>query len=178
MSFIYPCSCWPYAYPYTYFQFHFPMNSFYYINSVLFLFIIMCTLAYFKKRVNLTTTFSIILIAIHIEISIEIIYCSICSGHEYSYQRALIMSNLTISLLFTMLSICAYMSKISILLSSLTIASYTICTLITDGPFLYRYLPLVIIIYTMIPLLGRSIHSNISNLLKSSNLLKRKRKYF
>lgn len=148
----------------------FPNEQFYYINSVLFLFIIMCTLAYFKKRVNLTTTFSIILIAIHIEISIEIIYCSICS--EYSYQRALIMSNLTISLLFTMLSICAYMSNISILLSSLTIASYTICTLITDEPFLYSYLPLIIIIYTMIPLLGRSLHSNISSLLKSSNLLK------
>ena len=46
----------------------FPNEQFYYINSVLFLFIIMCTLAYFKKRVNLTTTFSIILIAIHIEI--------------------------------------------------------------------------------------------------------------
>ena len=132
----------------------------------------MCTLAYFKKRVNLTTTFSIILIAIHIEIFIEIIYCSICSGYEYSYQRALIMSNITISLLFTMLSICAYMSNISILLSSLTIASYTICTLITDEPFLYSYLPLIIIIYTMIPLLGRSLHSNISSLLKSSNLLK------
>lgn len=87
----------------------FPNEQFYYINSVLFLFIIMCTLAYFKKRVNLTTTFSIILIAIHIEISIEIIYCSICSGHEYSYQRALIMSNLTISLLFTMLfHLCLY----------------------------------------------------------------------
>lgn len=95
----------------------FPNEQFYYINSVLFLFIIMCTLAYFKKRVNLTTTFSIILIAIHIEIFIEIIYCSICSGYEYSYQRALIMSNITISLLFTMLSICAYMSNISILLS-------------------------------------------------------------
>ena len=51
----------------------FPNEQFYYINSVLFLFIIMCTLAYFKKRVNLTTTFSIILIAIHIEIFIEII---------------------------------------------------------------------------------------------------------
>lgn len=144
----------------------FPNEQFYYINSVLFLFIIMCTLAYFKKRVNLTTTFSIILIAIHIEIFIEIIYCSICSGYEYSYQRALIMSNITISLLFTMLSICAYMSNISILLSSLTIASYTICTLITDEPFLYSYLPLIIIIYTMIPLLGRSLHSNISSLLK------------
>ena len=82
------------------------------------------------------------------------------------------MSNITISLLFTMLSICAYMSNISILLSSLTIASYTICTLITDEPFLYSYLPLIIIIYTMIPLLGRSLHSNISSLLKSSNLLK------
>ena len=105
-----------------------------------------------KKRVNLTTTFSIILIAIHIESFIEIIYCSICSGYEYSYQRALIMSNITISLLFTMLSICAYMSNISILLSSLIIASYTICTLITDEPSLYSYLPLVIIIYTMIPL--------------------------
>lgn len=150
----------------------FPNEQFYYINSVLFLFIIMCTLAYFKKRVNLTTTFSIILIAIHIEIFIEIIYCSICSGYEYSYQRALIMSNISISLLFTMLSICAYMSNISILLSSLTIASYTICTLITDEPFLYSYLPLIIIIYTMIPLLGRSLHSNISSLLKSSNLLK------
>lgn len=46
----------------------FPNEQFYYINSVLFLFIIMCTLAYLKKRVNLTTTFSIILIAIHIEI--------------------------------------------------------------------------------------------------------------
>ena len=137
----------------------FPNEQFYYINSVLFLFIIMCTLAYFKKRVNLTTTFSIILIAIHIEIFIEIIYCSICSGYEYSYQRAL-------------LSICAYMSNISILLSSLIIASYTICTLITDEPFLYSYLPLIIIIYTMIPLLGRSLHSNISSLLKSSNLLK------
>ena len=141
----------------------FPNEQFYYINSVLFLFIIMCTLAYFKKRVNLTTTFSIILIAIHI---------AICIGYEYSYQRALIMSNITISLLFTMLSICAYMSNISILLSSLIIASYTICTLITDEPFLYSYLPLVIIIYTMIPLLGRSLHSNISSLLKSSNLLK------
>ena len=141
----------------------FPNEQFYYINSVLFLFIIMCTLAYLKKRVNLTTTFSIILIAIHIEI---------CSGYEYSYQRALIMSNITISLLFTMLSICAYMSNISILLSSLTIASYTICTLITDEPFLYSYLPLIIIIYTMIPLLGRSLRSNISSLLKSSNLLK------
>lgn len=31
----------------------FPNEQFYYINSVLFLFIIMCTLAYFKKRVNL-----------------------------------------------------------------------------------------------------------------------------
>lgn len=28
VSFIYPCSCWPYAHPYTYIQFHFPMNSF------------------------------------------------------------------------------------------------------------------------------------------------------
>lgn len=82
------------------------------------------------------------------------------------------MSNITISLLFTMLSICAYMSNISILLSSLTIASYTICILITDEPFLYSYLPLIIIIYTMIPLLGRSLRSNISSLLKSSNLLK------
>lgn len=91
---------------------------------------------------------------------------TICSGYEYSYQRALIMSNITISLLFTMLSICAYMSNISILLSSLIIASYTICTLITDEPFLYSYLPLIIIIYTMIPLLGRSLHSNISSLLK------------
>ena len=41
------------------------------------------TLAYFKKRVNLTTTFSIILIAIHIEIFIEIIYCSISVSYTH-----------------------------------------------------------------------------------------------
>ena len=44
------------------------LEQFYYINSVLFLFIIMCTLAYLKTRVNLTTTFSIILIAIHLSL--------------------------------------------------------------------------------------------------------------
>ena len=31
---IYPCSCWSYAHPYTYIQFHFPMNSFIILTAV------------------------------------------------------------------------------------------------------------------------------------------------
>lgn len=165
MSFIYPCSCWPYAHPYTYIQFHFPMNSFI-ILTAYYSCLSLCALSLILKESKSDHDLFHYTDSHTYRDFIEIIYCSICSGYEYSYQRALIMSNITISLLFTMLSICAYMSNISILLSSLAIASYTICTLITDEPFLYSYLPLIIIIYTMIPLLGRSLHSNISSLLK------------
>ena len=101
----------------------FPNEQFYYINSVLFLFIIMHSLYFKKESKSDHDLFHYTDSHTYRDFLSEIIYCSICSGYEYSYQRALIMSNITISLLFTMLSICAYMSNISILLSSLTIAS-------------------------------------------------------
>lgn len=54
--------------------------------------LVVFTTLYSTKKININTAFSSILIVIHIETCIEIIYCSIYN--DYSFQRLLIMSNM------------------------------------------------------------------------------------
>lgn len=119
----------------------------------------------------MNTAFYFILISIHIEIGTEIIYCSTID--EYPYQRLLIMGNIILSVLFTMFSVCAYMSKTTIQISLISVLSYTVCVFITNGPFLTNYLPIIIIIFTVKSLFGILLHRNISCLQQENDMLKK-----
>lgn len=148
------------------FSIPFPGTLYYYMNAIQFAALVVFTTLYSTKKININTVFSSILIVIHI----EIIYCSI--HNDYSFQRLLIMSNMVISILYIMIAICAYMYKVSILLSILAVASYIACVVVTHGPFLTSFLPLIIIIYSMVAILGRLLNKNINSLQKEYNTLK------
>lgn len=148
----------------------FSETLYYYMNAIQFAILVVFTILYFIKKININTAFSSILIVIHIETCIEIIYCSIYN--DYSFQRLLIISNMVISILYIMIAICAYMYKVSIQLSILAVASYIACVIATHGPFLTSFLPLIIIIYGMIAILGRLLNKNINSLQKEYNTLK------
>lgn len=122
------------------FSIPFPGTLYYYMNAIKFAALVVFTTLYSTKKININTAFSSILIVIHIEKCIEIIYCSI--HNDYSFQRLLIMSNMVMSILYIMIAICAYMYKVSILLSILAVASYIACVVVTHGPFLTSFLPL------------------------------------
>lgn len=49
------------------------------------------------------------------------IYCA--TLNDYSFQRMLIMSNIKFSVLFIMLPVCAYMYRVSVMLSAITISA-------------------------------------------------------
>lgn len=152
------------------FSIPFPGTLYYYMNAIQFAALVVFTTLYFTKKININTAFSSILIVIHIETCIEIIYCSIYN--DYSFQRLLIMSNMVISILYIMIAICAYMYKVSIQLSILAVASYIACVIATHGPFLTSFLPLIIIIYGMVAIQGRLLNKNINSLQKEYNTLK------
>lgn len=152
------------------FSIPFQGTLYYYMNAIQFAALLVFTILYFTKKININTAFSSILIVTHIETCIEIIYCSIYN--DYSFQRLLIMSNMVISILYIMIAICAYMYKVSIQLSILAVASYIACVIATHGPFLTSFLPLIIIIYGMVAILGRLLNKNINSLQKEYNTLK------
>ena len=149
----------------------FPNKIYYYLNGALFIATILFVIAYFTNKIKLNTAFYFILISIHIEIGTEIIYCSTID--EYPYQRLLIMGNIILSVLFTMFSVCAYMSKTTIQISLISVLSYTVCVFITNGPFLTNYLPIIVIIFTVKSLFGILLHRNISCLQQENDMLKK-----
>lgn len=152
------------------FSLPFPDKLYYYLNATQFAALLSLTILYFTKKIKTNTAFSAILFLTHIEICIEMIYCSI--NGDYAFQRLLIMSNMVISILYIMIAICAYMYKVSIQLSILAVASYIACVIATHGPFLTSFLPLIIIIYGMVAILGRLLNKNINSLQKEYNTLK------
>lgn len=152
------------------FSLPFPDKLYYYLNATQFAALLSLTILYFTKQIKTNTAFSAILLLTHIEICIEMIYCSINGG--YAFQRLLIMSNMVISILYIMISICAYMYKISIQLAFISVVSYIVCVIVTQGPFLTSFLPLIVIIYGMTAILGYLLNKNINTLLKEYNLLK------
>ena len=149
----------------------FPNKIYYYLNGALFIATILFVIAYFTNKIKLNTAFYFILISIHIEIGTEIIYCSTID--EYPYKRLLIMGNIILSVLFTMFSVCAYMSKTTIQISLISVLSYTVCVFITNGPFLTNYLPIIVIIFTVKSLFGILLHRNISCLQQENDMLKK-----
>lgn len=152
------------------FSLPFPDKLYYYLNATQFAALLSLTILYFTKKIKTNTAFSAILFLTHIEICIEMIYCSINGG--YAFQRLLIMSNMVISVLYIMISICAYMYKISIQLSFISVVSYIVCVIVTQGPFLTSFLPLIVIIYGMAAILGHLLNKNINSLQREYNLLK------
>lgn len=152
------------------FSLPFPDKLYYYLNATQFAALLSLTILYFTKKIKTNTAFSAILFLTHIEICIEMIYCSI--NGDYAFQRLLIMSNMVISVLYIMISICAYMYKISIQLAFISVVSYIVCVIVTQGPFLTSFLPLIVIIYGMAAILGYLLNKNIKTLLKEYNLLK------
>lgn len=153
------------------FTISFPDKLYYYFNGTLFILSLLFTIAYFTKKIKLNTAFYFILISVHIEMGVEIIYCSTID--EYPYQRLLIMGNIILSVLFTMFSLCAYMSRTTVQVSIIAVLSYITCVFITNGPFLTNYLPIIIIIFTVKSLFGRLLHKNISCLQQENNMLKK-----
>lgn len=91
------------------FSIPFPETLYYYMNAIQFAALVVFTTLYSTKKININTAFSSILIVIHIETCIEIIYCSIYN--DYSFQRLLIMGNMVMSILYIMIAICAYIIK-------------------------------------------------------------------
>ena len=148
----------------------FPNKLYYFFNGALFISVVLFATAYFMKKIRLNTAFYFILISIHVEIGIEIIYCSTIDG--YPYQRLLIMGNIILSVLFTMFSLCAYMSKTTVQISLISVLAYTACVFITHGPFLTNYLPIIVIIFTVKSLFGTLLHKNIYCLQQENNMLK------
>lgn len=98
------------------------------------------------------------------------IYCA--TLNDYSFQRMLIMSNIKFSVLFIMLPVCAYMYRVSVMLSAITISAYAACVLILGGSFFRSYLPLILLIFVLMPILGRLLHQNFRKLENKHELLK------
>lgn len=147
-----------------------PNANYYYLNGALLTFTSLVAIGYFTKRIKLNTAFSIILLAIQAETATEMIYCA--TINDYSFQRMLIMSNIKFSVLFIMLPVCAYMYRVSVMLSVITISAYTVCVLILGGSFFRSYLPLIMLIFVLMPILGRLLHQNFRKLENKHELLK------
>lgn len=64
------------------FSIPFPGTLYYYMNAIQFAALLVFTILYFTKKININTAFSSILIVIHMETSIEIIYCSIYNDYS------------------------------------------------------------------------------------------------
>lgn len=147
-----------------------PNANYFYLNGGLLTFTSLVAVGYFIKRIKLNTAFSIILLAIQAETAAEMIYCA--TLNDYSFQRMLIMSNIKFSVLFIMLPVCAYMYRVSVMLSAITISAYAACVLILGGSFFRSYLPLIMLIFVLMPILGRLLHQNFRKLENKHELLK------
>lgn len=147
-----------------------PNANYFYLNGGLLTFTSLVAVGYFIKRIKLNTAFSIILLAIQAETAAEMIYCA--TLNDYSFQRMLIMSNIKFSVLFIMLPVCAYMYRVSVMLSAITISAYAACVLILGGSFFRSYLPLILLIFVLMPILGRLLHQNFRKLENKHELLK------
>ena len=147
-----------------------PNANYFYLNGGLLTFTSLVAVGYFIKRIKLNTAFSIILLAIQAETAAEMIYCA--TLNDYSFQRMLIMSNIKFSVLFIMLPVCAYMYRGSVMLSAITISAYAACVLILGGSFFRSYLPLILLIFVLMPILGRLLHQNFRKLENKHELLK------
>lgn len=147
-----------------------PDTIFYCMNATKFLVLLLFTILYFIKKIKVNLAFSVILSLINIEACIEIIYFSI--NNDFPFQRLFILVNIVMSVLYIMISVCAYMYKASIKLAVLSIASYVYCLIITNGPFLTSFFSVIIIIYIILPILGYLLNKNISSIHKEYTTLK------
>lgn len=146
-------------------------SSVYYIlnGGVLIAFLVV-VIGYFTSKISLNTAFSALLLSLQTEITLEQLYCAMDNG--YTYQRLLIISNMLLSLMFVMMSVCAYRDKLAFIQSAISLLSYVLCVFLTHGPFLTAYLPLFIAIFVLMPLLGKLLRRNVYKLQEENDALK------
>lgn len=127
----------------------FPNRHFFYLNGLTLLFTLLLVIGYFTRRVKLNTAFTLILLAAHIEIGVEMVYSALLP--DYPYWRALILSNLSFAILFTLFSVAAYMPLLTLLQSVITVGAYITCASVTNGMFIKAFaLPIVMIFFVLV----------------------------
>lgn len=150
-----------------------PYPIFRMMNVTLGITIMLLLLLFLWNKLKLKRTFSLLLLANQIEISMEMITCALS---DIEFQRLLIMSNNVLATMFIMISVCAYLYKISVIQSVLSLATYIACAEITHGPFLSQYLFLNITLLFMASMLGYLLFHNVKKLQKENKILKAEEK--
>lgn len=136
------------------------------LNWTLFLIIIVVFVIYCMGKVRLSVSFVVLQIFMQVEISLEMLFYAmdyvVDSGD--TTPRFWIMLNMLLSLMFLMLSVCAYMDKLALVQASMALGTYIACGLISKGPFLMNCLPLLLTVFTLMLLLGRLLRKNVYEL--------------
>lgn len=131
------------------FMLPFPNSHFFYLNGFTLLFTSLLSIGYFTRRVKLNTAFALILLAVHLEIGVEMVYSALLL--DYPYWRALILSNLSFAILFTLFSVAAYMPLLTLLQSLITVGAYITCACLTNGIFIKAFaFPIAIIFFVLV----------------------------
>lgn len=126
-------------------------------------------LLFLWDKLRLRHTFCLLLLATQIEISLGMIACALSN---IEYQRLLIMSNNVLATMCIMISVCAYLYKLSVVLSVLSLTAYIACAEITHGPFLSQYLFLNITLLFLASMLGYLLFHNVKKLQRENKMLK------
>lgn len=143
---------------------------YYILNGGLLFAFLFVVVGYFTGKISLHTAFPALLLSLQVEITLEILYCAMDNG--YTYQRLLIVSNMLLSLMFVMMSVCAYRDKLALIQSVVSLLSYVLCVFLTHGPFLTAYLPLFVAIFVLMPLLGKLLRRNVYKLQEENDALR------
>lgn len=151
------------------------MPIYYILNWTVFLTIIVIFVLYCIGKLTLSVSFVVLQIFMQTEISLEMLL------HAMDYvvesgdatPRFWIMVNMLLSLMFLMLSVCAYMYKLASVQASMALIAYIVCGLISKGPFLMNCLPLLFTLFTLMLLLGKLLHNNVYELQEENEMLKK-----
>lgn len=126
-------------------------------------------LLFLFRKISLRWAFSFILLAIQTEICVEIITMAL---DDIPFQRLLIICNILLSTLFIMISACAYMYRLTFLMSFMSLAAYVFCAEITQGPFLSQFLFLNVAIMLLSSFLSYLMYCNVLKLQEENKMLK------
>lgn len=126
-------------------------------------------IGYCKKFLSLDKALTISLVATQLEISAEIVNCSL---HPSDYHISLIVGNLVLTMVLVMLAELAYMRYLPVVLSTIGMGTYTFCLYMLENPILQNFYILLLLVFITVCFLGERLIRNNKALEKENTTLK------
>lgn len=142
--------------------------------AVLLVLVIIVAIRLFGK-ISLKNSFVILQVFMQAEISLEILLHAVDYqlGLDELHPRSWITVGMLLSLLFLMLTVCSYKHKQAFVQATMALGAYIGSVLITDSSFLMFCLPLYIVIFVLMIMLGKLLNNNIHELQIENEMLKK-----